>query len=127
MSTEARSALPTGRLLYRASDPEVTRFVVVQHDRTGELRIVEDGWSPGSDAAGPFEPGDVLRAFRLANTSVPNGCELGPWEPGITLFRREKLPGHPDDWSRLDPAWLPPSVTRYGESDVDHVVNETCC
>jgi hypothetical protein len=120
-----RSGVPTGRLLYRPSD--VVGYVVVQHDRTGELRIVEDGWSSDSIAAGAFEPDEALRAFRLANTSVPHGCELGPWGPGITLFRREPLPGSLGDWSPLEPAWLSPSATRYSESDISQVVDETCC
>src|SRR5436309_2889844 len=120
-----QSVVPTGRLLYRPSDD--THYVVVQQDRTGELRIVEGGWSFDSAAAGPFHPDDVLRAWRLANTSVPDGCELGPWQPGIALFTRAKLPGHPNDWSRLEAAWLSPSVTRYSESDIRQVINEICC
>jgi len=118
--------LPTGRFLYRPSDDDA-RYVVVQHDRTRELWIVEAAWSFHSTAAGPFHPDDVLRAFRLANTFVPEGCELVPWQPGMTLFTRTKLPGHPNDWSHLEPAWLSPSVTRYSESDICHVNHETCC
>lgn len=124
-ATRERSVVPTGRLLYRPSDE--THYVVVRQDSTNELWVVEDGWSRDSDAAGPFHPDDVLRAFRLANTSVPDGCERGPWQPGIALFRRTKLPGHPNDWSSVEPTWLPPSFTRYSDSDVSGVINETCC
>lgn len=120
-----QTTLPVGRFLYKPADE--IRFVVLRHDRTGELWIVEDGWTAESEAAGPFRPSDVLRAFRLANTIVPEGCELGPWQHGIGLFERCKLPAHPKDWSRVDPAWLEPSLSRYDESDISEVVNETCC
>lgn len=120
-----RLLLPSGRLLYKPA--EETYYVVVRHDRTGELRVVEDGWSRNSEAAGPFHPDDVLRAFRLANTSVPDGCELGPWQPGIGLFTRARLSGHPNDWSRVEPSSLSPSFTRYSISDVSGVINESCC
>lgn len=124
-ATRERIALPAGRLLYRPCDE--ARNVVVRHDRSGELWIVEDGWSSDSAAAGPFHPSDVLRALRLANTNVPDGCERVAWQSGIALFERTELPSHPNDWSRLEPAWLTPSVTRYSASDANPDHDETCC
>lgn len=115
---------PRGRLLYRPSDD--ARYIVVRHDRTGALWLIEDGWTAQSRAAGPFHPNDVLRALRLASTLVPDGCELGPWQPGICLFPPATLP-RPHEWSRFDSTWLPPSVSRYSAADVSGAVHETCC
>lgn len=120
-----RGELPAGRLLYKPT--ESVRYLLVSRGRPGELWLVEDGWTAESDAAGPFHPEDALRAFRLANTMVPEGCELGPWQPGIALFARSKLPSHPGGWARMDATWLPPSVSRYSSSDMNEVVHETCC
>jgi hypothetical protein len=116
--------VPSGRLLYRTLDR--ARYVAVT-SRTSGLWIVEEGWTAESRAAGPFRPNDALRAVRLANVAVPEGCELGPWQEGIGLFVREPLPGHPNDWSRVDAAWLPPSVSRYAGTDMERVINESCC
>jgi hypothetical protein len=116
--------LPTGRILYRA---ETGPFVVVRHDRSGAFCVVEDGWTNQSRVAGPFDPNDVLRAWRIANVRVPEGCERGPWRWGIGLLALAPPPFRADEWHRFDPAWLPPSVSRYSASDCDRVVNETCC
>ena len=123
--TDRRLSLPRGRLLYR--EPDTITYVVVQHIRTREHWIVEDGWSDDSKAAGPFSPDDLLRAVRLANTSVPDGCELGPWQPGIRLFEPTRLPGHSNDWTRVETAWLSRTVALYSESDTTQVSNERCC
>ncbi|WP_437734509.1 hypothetical protein [Sorangium sp. So ce1335] len=127
--TDVRAAscvvLPAGRLLYKPSDE--LRYVVVHRGRAGEFWLVEDGWTAESIAAGPFRPEDILRAFRLANTLVPEGCELGPWQTGIGLFKPAKLPSHPGDWSRVEAAWLAPSVSRYSDSDIRKPINEICC
>jgi hypothetical protein len=123
--TDRRVPLPIGRLLYREAD--TMTHVVVQHVRSREHWIVEEGWSGESEAAGPFSPDDLLRAVRLANTSVPDGCELGPWQSGIRLFGPTRLPGHSNDWTRVETAWLSRTVTLYSESDITQVTNETCC
>jgi hypothetical protein len=117
--------LPRGRLLYKPG--EAMSYVVVKDVRTPGLWLVEDGWTADSEAAGPFREEEGLRAFRLANTIVPEGCELGPWRSGLGLFKRTRLPGHPNDWSRVDAAWLTPSVSRYVRAELDSIVNETCC
>lgn len=117
--------LPRGRLRYRwREDPP---FVVVVAARIAGYWIVEDGWSKQSRCAGPFLPNEALRALRLANTYVPEGCELGPWTLGMALLQTGELPAHPGDWSRFAPAWLPPGVTFYRGADLDLVVNESCC
>ncbi len=89
--------------------------------------MVEDGWAADSVAAGPFRSEEVLRAFRIARTLVPEGCERGPWRGGIALLPRSKLPSAPDVWATLEEAWLPPSVSLYSDADVGGVVNEVCC
>jgi hypothetical protein len=93
----------------------------------GSFFLSEDGWTAENTCAGPFDPRDLLRAWRIANARVPDGCERGPWQWGIGLFHPEKLPYPPDAWSRFDAAWLPPSVSAYSHEDLDRVVNETCC
>jgi hypothetical protein len=114
-----------GRILYR--DVDTQPFIVLRHDRSGRFFLVEDGWTDESACAGPFEPNDVLRAWRIANVRVPDGCERGPWQWGIALFDPAPLPDRADAWSRFDAAWLPPSVSTYSDSDMDAVVNEVCC
>ena len=124
-SNTAFLSLPSGRVLYRLADE--IRYVVVSRGSDKGFWIVENGWATGSFAAGPFHPHDVLRAFMLANTIVPEGCELGPWQSGIGLFERSSLPGHAHDWSIVDPAWLEPSICLYSEAAMVTVVNESCC
>ncbi len=118
--------LPAGRLLSQPAEDE-GRFVVVESRRRAEYWIVSAGWRTGSIAAGPFRPCDVLRAHRLANTLVPDGCELGPWQHGLSLFQPSALPGQADDWARVDPSWLPPSVSQYTAADVREVPARACC
>jgi hypothetical protein len=117
--------VPHGRLLYRPG--EGARYVVVKNAARPGLWLVEDGWTVGSEAAGPFRDSEALRALRLSNTMVPQGCERGPWQDGLGLFKRTRLPGHPNDWSRLEIAWLEPSVALYEGADLERVSNETCC
>jgi hypothetical protein len=118
-------ALPTGRLLYAEAD--ASPFVIVRHDRSGALFVVEDGWRDGAIALGPFHPRDVLRALRLANVRVPEGCERGPWRWGTGLFPASRLPHPAGEWSAFAPAWASPSASHYRAEDVDRVVNEICC
>jgi hypothetical protein len=117
-------ALPTGRFLYRPIAER--RYVLVGHRVLG-IWLTEEGWTPRSRGVGPFRPEQALRAVRLVNTQVPQGCELGPWQSGLELFVPSSLPAHANEWERIEEAWLPPSVCRYVPGDVDGVVNETCC
>jgi hypothetical protein len=117
-------ALPAGRLLYRPF-AEV-RHVLVGHRVLG-IWLTEEGWTRRSRGVGPLRPEQALRAVRLVNTTVPQGCELGPWQSGLELFASLPLPAHADAWERIDEGWLPPSVSRYVPADVDGVVNESCC
>lgn len=87
--------------------------------------IVEDGWTRKSLAAGPFRAADTLRALRLANTFVPEGCERGPWRPGLHLFEVQELAA--GDWTRAEEAWLEPSQTEYAPHDFSECTNERCC
>jgi hypothetical protein len=119
------ASIPTGRLLYARADE--APFILVRHDRSGAFFLTEDGWDERSRAAGPFDPNDVLRALRLANVRVPDGCERGPWSWGVDLFPRAVLPHPPPEYSRFDPSWAPPSASAYSSEDVDGVVNERCC
>jgi hypothetical protein len=114
-----------GRILYKEAGHQP--FVVLRHDRSGLFFLAEDSWTERSACAGPFEPGDVLRAWRLANVRVPEGCERGPWQWGIEMLQPTPLPHAPDAWSRFEAAWLSPSVSSYSRADIDGVVNETCC
>jgi hypothetical protein len=116
--------LPAGRVLYRPIAE--TRYVLVGHPLFG-IWLTEEGWTPRSRGVGPFRPEQALRAARLVNTQVPQGCELGPWQSGLELFVSSPLPAHANDWQRIEEDWLPPAVSRYVPADVDGVVNETCC
>jgi hypothetical protein len=118
-------SLPVGRLLYRPLDE--SPFVAVSRAGQEAFWVVEDAWTSEHRAAGPFRSRDALRALRLANTMVPEGCELMPWQPGIGLFRCHPLPGHANDWSRVEPAWLEASVSSYTEDSISTVINESCC
>jgi hypothetical protein len=117
--------LPVGRLLYRPLDESA--YVAVSRAGDEAYWVVADAWTSDQRAAGPFRSGDALRALRLANTMVPEGCELMPWQPGIELFRPRPLPGHANDWSRVEPSWLGASVSRYTEDAISTVINESCC
>lgn len=121
----AFTTLPQGRVLYRHADVEP--FVVLRHDRLKLFYLIEDGWSSRTPAVGPFDPNDVLRAWRLTNVRIPDGCERGPWQWGTGFFRAAALPHPGHEWSAYETSWLPPSVSPYLASDVDRVVNESCC
>jgi hypothetical protein len=98
-------ALPAGRLLYR---PIVeVRHVLVGYRVLG-IWLTEEGWTRRSRGVGPLRPEQALRAVRLVNTTVPQGCELGPWQSGLELFASSPLPAHADAWERIDEGWLPP-------------------
>jgi len=118
-------SLPRGRILYRTADERP--FVLLLHEPTRALYLAPDGWTRDSLVAGPFAEHDALRAWRLANMRIPEGCERGPWQWGIALFERRSLPFPPHEASAFDPSWLPPSTTRYADADTDGVVNEVCC
>lgn len=128
--TTAREAeesvnLPRGPLLYRWQT--YASHVLVSSARFSGRWLVERGWSNsrGCRCAGPFRSTETLRALRLSNT-VPNGCELGPWQSGIELFPSSVLPAHHSEWSLVELAWLPPTLTFY-EARRYEPVNETCC
>jgi hypothetical protein len=116
---------PAGRILCAQADHQP--FVVLRHDRLGLFCIAQDGWDDRATVAGPFAPGDVLRAWRVANLRIPEGCERVSWQWGIGLLRMRPLPYPASEWSRFDPSWLSPSVSVYSSPDVDEVVTETCC
>ena len=118
-------SLPAGRLL--CVPGEAFRYVVVRRAFNDEVWIAPDRWSNASDAAGPFRPEDALRALRLACTSIPEGCERGPWTTGLAQFAPTRLPGHASDWSSIDPAHLPPSLSRYHVVDIDGGGGGACC
>ena len=118
-------SLPSVRFLY---DPcSDMRYTIVRRAGEDGFWIVEEGWTIGSRAAGPFHPHDVLRAYVLVHTSVPDGCALGPWQRGIEIFEPSDLPGHPNEWSAIDPGWFGPSITLYSEADIDADAYCGCC
>lgn len=118
--------VPRGRFLYRESDLG-WRYSLYGHK--GEQRVWISAVELGDPhrAAGPFEPADGVRALRLANVEIPNGCELGPWQDGLGFFDVSPLPGHPDEWDAVDPAWLEPSVAVYGPEDIQDLGERACC
>jgi hypothetical protein len=61
--------MPEGRILYTPTD--IFRYVIVTCTKLKGYWITNSGWSTNDDAAGPFQPTDALRAYRLANTIVP--------------------------------------------------------
>ena len=117
--------LPRGRILYRSADE--SPFVVLIHERTRGLYLSPEGWNNDVLVAGPFAEDEALRAWRLANVRVPDGCERGPWQWGIHLFDLQPLPFPADEWSTFEPSWLPPGAQLYSDADADRVVNEACC
>jgi hypothetical protein len=117
--------LPRGRVLYRREDD--APFVILRHERSGAFHLSREGWTSTTLAAGPFEAKDVLRAWRLANVRIPEGCERGPWQWGSGFFALGTLPFAESEWAIFDPAWATPSVSHYETTDIDEVVNETCC
>jgi hypothetical protein len=122
---KSRCMLPRGRILYRSAD--ATPFLLILHEPTQRLYLAPDGWTGDALVAGPLDDDQALRAYRLANVRVPQGCERGPWQWGFDSFERRPLPFPPSEWSAFDPRWAPPSTTLYSDADADRVVNEVCC
>ena len=119
------AALPRGLLLYKST--EAPQYVLVRARGRQEYWVVEESWTSRSLAAGPFRAEDALRAYRLANTLVPEGCERGPWQTGIQMLSLKSIPVGANEWEPVASNWLPPSITEYEESDFDKVSNELCC
>lgn len=117
--------LPRGQFLHR--DLDVMRYALFGRNDDPRLWITELDLGDPSRAAGPFEPHEAVRALRLANLSIPDGCELGPWQDGLGFFEIAPLPGHAAEWEMVEPAWLEPSVTRYGPEDITGEVERVCC
>lgn len=117
--------LPRGQFLHRELD--YTRYELFGRQDDARLWITAHDLEAPERAAGPFEPHDAVRAIRLANLSVPDGCELGPWQDGLGLFEIAPLPGDPREWSPVEPAWLKPSVTTYEERDITGSPERICC
>jgi hypothetical protein len=118
--------LPRGRFLYRV--PDLPMFELLGRRDDPRLWITMFEQLDTARAAGPFEPHEAVRALRLANLSIPEGCELGPWQDGLGFFAVAPLPGATADWEPVEPAWLEPSVTRYGPEDIaDDEEPRACC
>lgn len=118
-------ALPRGQLLHREVD--YAWYGLFGRRDDPRLWITAIDLSSPERAAGPFEPHEAVRALRLANLSIPDGCELGPWQDGIGLFDVSPLPGHPREWDAIEPSWLEPSVTEYTERDITDESEHVCC
>lgn len=118
-------SLPSGRLLCDVL--ATTQYVPARRERSRELWIVEKGFREGCAAAGPFREQDILRALRLANTAVPDGCAKVAWQSGIALLEPTALPDHPNNWTPLGSRVLPPSISRYQAKDIDEEPGEACC
>lgn len=117
--------LPRGQILHRELD--YTLYGLFGRQDDPRLWITGLDLEAPQIAAGPFEPHDAVRALRLANLSVPDGCELGPWQHGLGLFDVAPLPGHPHEWHPVEPSWLEPSVTAYEEGDITGSPERICC
>jgi hypothetical protein len=117
--------LPQGRFLHRV--PELPRYDLYGRRDDPRLWISAFELSEPSRAAGPFEPHEAVRALRLANLSIPDGCELGPWQDGLGFFEVGRLPGRASEWEPIEPAWLEPSVTRYAAEDITGETVRVCC
>lgn len=118
--------LPRGRFLYREPDEE-GRFGLYGHPSDPRVWISARPLVNPQRAAGPFEPDAGVRALRLANVEIPEGCELGPWQDGLGFFAVAPLPTYPHQWSPIDPAQLEPSITVYGAEDIRDDGDRTCC
>lgn len=117
--------LPAGVLLYKPSTER--RYRTLKRLRGGEHWIVGDGWSVGAPSIGPLIDAQLLRAVRVAESLVPQGCELGPWQDGFYLFDPTPLPGTVNEWEDFDLSWAPPSVTQYDASMMSLFANDACC
>lgn len=118
-------ALPRGQFLYREADSPT--FQLVRRIGDERLWMTALDFSATKRSAGPFEPREAVRALRLADLSIPDGCELGPWQDGLGFFPIHPLPGDLHEWSRVAPASLEPSVTRYERDDISGEKVASCC
>lgn len=121
----ASQSLPRGQFLHR--DAEFVQYALYGRRDDPRLWITMTGLGATKRAAGPFEPHDAVRALRLANLSIPNGCELGPWQDGLGFFQVGPLPGPAHEWIPVQPARLEPSVTPYQGEDIVGEAKRTCC
>lgn len=109
--------LPRGRLLYRQPD-EPALHALYRGEEDSRLWLSRAEFPQPDVAAGPFDLRDAVRAWRLSNVLVPDGCELVAWQTGIVLFRVRPLPAALHVWRRVDLAALEPSLSRYGGGDI---------
>jgi hypothetical protein len=121
----ASQSLPRGQFLH--SETEYPRYALYGRKDDPRLWITSFELSEPGRSAGPFEPDEAVRALRLANLSIPDGCELGPWQDGLGFFEIRSLPGHPSEWDEVEAAWLEPSVTRYLPEDITGETERVCC
>jgi len=125
--SELRSlSLPRGRFLYRESDDEA-RYGLFGHLDDARVWIRALRHAPPTRAAGPFERADAVRALRLANVEIPDGCELGPWQDGVGFFPVARLPEPAPDGFPIDPHSLEPSITPYVAEDIEDSGVRGCC
>ncbi|AKV00113.1 hypothetical protein AKJ09_06776 [Labilithrix luteola] len=118
-------ALPRGQFLQQEAD--APKFELVRRIDDARLWITAFDFSAPKRSAGPFEPHEAVRALRLANLSIPDGCELGPWQDGLGFFLIHPLPGDLHEWSHVAPDSLEPSVTRYERDDISGEKVSSCC
>lgn len=117
--------LPRGQFLHR--ETELPFFALYGRKDDPRLWVTMLDLLDTSRAAGPFEPHEAVRVLRLANLSIPDGCELGPWQDGLGFFEVAPLPGDSAEWDHVEPAWLEPSVSRYGHEDITGETERVCC
>jgi len=117
--------LPRGQFLHRAL--EYPRYELYGRRDDPRLWLTAFDLMLPDRAAGPIEPHEAVRALRLANLAIPEGCELGPWQDGLGFFETAPLPGHPQGWEPVDAAWLEPSVTPYRGEDITGQAQRLCC
>jgi hypothetical protein len=79
----------------------------------------------GSEMVGPFDDSCILRALRVANTPVIDGCELGPSQLGWFELENRRALSQRRNASVRHQADLPPSTTSYDEEGLAAVVG--CC
>lgn len=91
----------------------------------GEYEANHDAWKSNGEwfvveayrrAAGPFREDQILRAVRVANAGVIDGCELVGSKPGFLELAPFLLPTR-DDWEEVSTADLPMSITVYSADD----------
>lgn len=110
--------LPQGRLLYRQPDDPAPIHALYKLEDDPRLWLSRAELPQPDRAAGPFEPRDALRAWRLSNVLVPDGSTLMPWQPGILLFEKRSLPAELCRWRKVKMHSLEPSLSHYDERDI---------